>query len=104
MPGTIDLNSVIAMMNQAAENSQRGAAIKAKPHNTTPLLERITAGKGKKAFEDATAQPKPVQSGQPLSSNMLMVDPVAQAIAVNDLDANQQNYLMQAFTIANGRV
>lgn len=102
MPGSIDLNSVIAMMNQAAERSQSYRGIKQKPVPDTPLAEIEKTEKGKKAFEDAKKAPEPVKVGTPVASNMLTVDPVSQALVMQNMDASQQNYLMQAFNIVNG--
>jgi len=94
MAGTIDLNSVIAMMNAAAEDSRQGAAMSTINLNPqpTPLKKKTTPTAGKEAFESIT---QPAANAQP-------VDPNSQVSLIQSLDAKQQNYLMQAFNIVNG--
>ena len=93
MPGTIDLNSVIAMMNQAAADTKENAAIgELKSYNNLELVKSKFKSKGKEAFDEAT---KPAANAKP-------VDPQQQVGLIQSLDSNQQNYLMQAFSIVNG--
>jgi hypothetical protein len=109
MAGRIDLNSVIAMMNQAERDAASASALgqldfsdEASGEDSKKLPSIVDPKAGKQKFDDAI---KPVEKVKPvtLTSNMMMVDPVAQAIEMQSLDSKQQNYLMQAFKLANGR-
>jgi hypothetical protein len=100
MRGTIDLNSIVAMMNRAASitQSEADAPIKKMNYGEPTQVNPIqNPQKGKKEMEEASAPIKQV------SSNMLPVDPEQQVMLMQHLDSDEQNYIMQAFNVVNSR-
>lgn len=110
MSGTIDLNSVIAMMNQAESASTNGtSSFQQRPAINTnwkslarqeeDLHKEVNpeTGKGKQEWDAAQELNKKV------SQNMQPVDPNSQVAVMQTLDADQQNYALVAFNILNSR-
>lgn len=111
MSGTIDLNSVIAMMNQAENTSQAGIGGNfmprqsintnwkslAKPDEPLKKETNPNTGRGKQEWDAAQEFNKKV------SQSMQPVDPNSQVAVMQTLDADQQNYALVAYNILNSR-